>query len=114
MLAMTFVVVATQVSYAQLDASALMRAQRQGKDITGGYGANPYDTGEQQVDENGNPVNGEQADTTKKKKPRKPSMSDRYLMTDADLARFDSKYIRGYYTRDLDLYPTTPEEKPEV
>ena len=46
--------------------------------------------------------------------PRKPSMSDRYLMTDADLARFDSKYIRGYYTRDLDLYPTTPEEKPEV
>ena len=79
------------VGYAQVDASALMRAQRQGQqglgqNGMGGYGQNPYDTGQpgsdgQQVDENGNPVNGEQADSTKKKKPRKPLES--YFFSDS-------------------------------
>ena len=75
MVLMTALMLLSGVAYAQVDASALMRAQRQGKDITGGYGANPYENKEQQVDENGNPIEGnqgEQADSTKKKRPRKP------------------------------------------
>ncbi len=46
--------------------------------------------------------------------PRSPSKVNRYLMTDADLDYYDNHIIRGYYTRDLELYPTTPEELPEL
>ncbi|MBR2443269.1 MAG: hypothetical protein IKB19_03100, partial [Rikenellaceae bacterium] len=85
-LTVAFVVVSA-VGYAQVDATALMRAQQQGQrqglgqgvgqNGMGGYGTNPYDTGQQgadgqQVDENGNPIQGENADSTKKDRPRKP------------------------------------------
>ena len=32
------------------------------------------------------------------------------LVTDAYLEEFNSKVLRGYYTRDMSLYPATPEE----
>ena len=74
---------------AQLDASALMRGQQNASRTNplggtqqngmGGYGSNPYDTG--QTGENGE-QQGEQADSTKKeKKPRKPLES--YFFTDS-------------------------------
>ena len=61
---------------AQLDASALMRGQQNasrnnplgGTQQTGGYGTNPYDTGENGEDQQGEP----QDSTKKEKKPRKP------------------------------------------
>ena len=102
-----FVVVATSTVYAQIDASSLMRAQREGKDITGGYGANPYDT-TGQVDENGNPVNGEQADSTeKKKRPRKPLES--YFFSDSirALRNFQWHIDRDYNTVRVEPIDTT-------
>ncbi|MBR4849413.1 MAG: putative porin [Alistipes sp.] len=102
-----FVMVATSTAYAQLDASSLMRAQREGKDITGGYGANPYDT-TGQVDENGNPVNGEQADSTeKKKRPRKPLES--YFFSDSirALRNFQWHIDRDYNTVRVEPIDTT-------
>lgn len=42
--------------------------------------------------------------------PRSPSMKGMHMMTDADLDWFDANRIRGYYTRDLSLYPATPKE----
>ncbi len=91
LLGITLMVVVCGVAHAQLDASALMRAQRQGQQglgqpTAGGYGQNPYDTSNQQgadgqqLDENGNPV-GDQGDTTKKRKPRKPLES--YFFSDS-------------------------------
>ena len=102
-----FVMVATSTAYAQLDASSLMRAQREGKDITGGYGANPYDT-TGQVDENGNLVNGEQADSTeKKKRPRKPLES--YFFSDSirALRNFQWHIDRDYNTVRVEPIDTT-------
>ena len=72
---------------AQLDASALMRGQRNaargGNSLSGmqnGYGTNPYDTGVE--GENGEGQQGEQPDSTKKeKKPRKPLES--YFFNDS-------------------------------
>ena len=70
---------------AQLDASALMRGQQNasrnnplgGTQQTGGYGTNPYDTGENGEDQQGEP----QDSTKKEKKPRKPLES--YFFTDS-------------------------------
>lgn len=42
--------------------------------------------------------------------PRWPTMDGMHMMTDADLDWYESHCIRGYYTRDLSLYPATPEE----
>ena len=102
------------VAYAQVDASALMRAQRQGQqgqNAMGGYGQNPYDatgqTGNQQTDANGNPVGGEQADTTKKKKPRKPLES--YFFSDSirSLRNFMWHIDRDYNTVKVEPIDTT-------
>ena len=84
LLTVLFVGMVGGVARAQIDASALMRAQRQGQDITGGYGQNPYGAPTAdgtQTDANGNPVSGEQGDTTKKKRPRKPLES--YFFSDS-------------------------------
>ena len=70
---------------AQIDASALMRGQQNasrnnplgGTQQTGGYGTNPYDTGENGEDQQGEP----QDSTKKEKKPRKPLES--YFFTDS-------------------------------
>ena len=96
---------------AQLDASALMRGQRnasrgntlggmQQQNGLGGYGTNPYDTGE--GTEEGQ--NGEQADSTKKeKKPRKPLES--YFFSDSirALRNFQWNIIRN--TNHLKVQP---------
>ena len=74
-LTVAFVMVGV-VGYAQIDARSLMNAQRnqqRGLDANG----MPLDQSQQgadgqQVDENGKPIEGEKADSTKKKRPRKP------------------------------------------
>lgn len=53
------------VVHAQFDASTLLRAQQNGQD-TGLYGNNPFEQGE------GENPQGEQQDSTKKRKIRKP------------------------------------------
>ena len=115
-LTIAFVVVSA-VGYAQVDASALMRAQRQGQqglgpNGMGGYGQNPYNTGQQgadgqQVDENGNPINGENADSTKKKRPRKPLES--YFFSDSirALRNFMWHIDRDYNTVKVEPIDTT-------
>ena len=90
------------VGYAQVDASALMRAQQnqqRGLDANG----MPLDPSQQgvdgqQVDENGNPISGEQADSTKKKRPRKPLES--YFFSDSirALRNFQWHIDRDYNT----------------
>ncbi|MBR2326064.1 MAG: putative porin [Alistipes sp.] len=83
-LIMLLLVVVGGVTHAQIDASALMRAKRQGQDITGGYGSNPYDTtqgGDGTQTDGTNPADGEKGDTTKKKRPRKPLES--YFFSDS-------------------------------
>ena len=105
-------VTASATVYAQVDASALMRAQRQGQNITGGYGANPYDTSAQQGAD-GQPANGEQpaegdgSDTTKKKKPRKPLES--YFFSDSirALRNFKWHIDRDYNTVKIEPIDTT-------
>ena len=79
LLTMLFIGMVGSIARAQIDASALMRAQRQGQDITGGYGAPTADG--TQTDANGNPAEGEKGDTTKKKRPRKPLES--YFFSDS-------------------------------
>ena len=106
-LTIAFVVMATTALYAQVDARALMNAQRRGKDITGGYGSNPYDTTDQQVDENGNPIPAENVDTTKQQKPRKPLES--YFFGDSirALRNFQWHIDRDYNTVKVEPIDTT-------
>ena len=94
-------VMAVGVASAQIDASALMRAQQQGQRGMGqgqglpgipgvpGVPGMPGADG-QQVDENGNPVEGENVDTTKKKRPRKPLES--YFFNDSIRAMRNFKW----------------------
>ena len=63
-------------AYAQLDARALQRAQQRGEN-TNLYGNNPFDNPDGTEDEN----NGEQADSTKERKIRKPLES--YFFNDS-------------------------------
>ena len=86
---------------AQVDASALMRAQQQGQRGMGqgqglpgipgvpGVPGMPGADG-QQVDENGNPLEGENVDSTKKKRPRKPLES--YFFNDSIRAMRNFKW----------------------
>ena len=81
------VVAVSGVAHAQLDARSMMNAQRQQQQGLGANGLpgttdpNQQNGDGAQVDENGNPIEGEQADTTKKKRPRKPLES--YFFSDS-------------------------------
>ncbi len=92
------------VAHAQVDASALMRAQRNGQDITGGYGQNPYENPEEQNGEEEN--KGEQADSTKKRE-RKPLES--YFFNDSirALRNFRWNIDRDYNKVDIHPLDTT-------
>ncbi|MBR5807234.1 MAG: hypothetical protein IKY24_01295, partial [Alistipes sp.] len=116
-LAAIFMIAVSGVVSAQVDARSLMNAQRNqtlgGQNGTQGYGSNPYDTTTQtgpngeQLDENGNPINGEVADTTKKKKPRKPLES--YFFNDSirSLRNFMWHIDRDYNTVQVEPIDTT-------
>ena len=100
------------VADAQINASALMRAKRNGQNITGGYGQNPYDTtGQQGVDgengENAEGENGEKQDSTKKKRERKPLES--YFFNDSirGLRNFQWHISRDYNTVNVMPIDTT-------
>ena len=93
---------------AQLDARAMMNAQRQQQQGLGPNGLPGTDATQQgadgqQLDANGNPIDGEQADSTKKKKPRKPLES--YFFNDSirALRNFKWHIDRDYNT--VDVYP---------
>ena len=96
---------------AQVDASALMRAQQnqqRGLDANG----MPIDPSQQsangqQLDANGNPIEGEKADSTKKKKPRKPLES--YFFSDSirSLRNFKWHINRDYNTVEVEPIDTT-------
>lgn len=97
---------------AQINASALMRAKRNGQNITGGYGQNPYDTtGQTGVEgengENGENANGEKQDSTKKKRERKPLES--YFFSDSirGLRNFQWHISREYNKVDVLPIDTT-------
>ena len=92
------------VANAQVDASALMRAQRNGQNITGGYGQNPYENPEEQNGEGEN--KGEQADSTKKRE-RKPLES--YFFNDSirALRNFQWNIDRDYNKVDIHPLDTT-------
>ena len=104
--------IAATSAFAQ-DARALLNAQRKGKNVMGGYGSNPYDTTSQQgadgqqVDENGNPINGENVDSTKQKKPRKPLES--YFFSDSirALRNFQWHINRDYNSVEIEPVDTT-------
>ena len=94
---------------AQLDASALMRGQRNsargGNTLGGmqnGYGSNPYDTGVE--GENGEGKPGEQQDSTKKeKKPRKPLES--YFFSDSIRALRNFQWTVDRNTNKIKIAP---------
>lgn len=92
------------VAHAQVDASALMRAQRNGQNINGGYGQNPYENPEEQNGEGEN--KGEQADSTKKRE-RKPLES--YFFNDSirALRNFQWNIDRDYNKVDIHPLDTT-------
>ena len=97
---------------AQINASALMRAKRNGQNITGGYGQNPYDTAGQtgvegENGENGENANGEKQDSTKKKRERKPLES--YFFSDSirGLRNFQWHISREYNKVDVLPIDTT-------
>ena len=94
---------------AQLDASALMRGQRnsaRGGNALGGmqngYGSNPYDTGVEGENGEGQPV--EQQDSTKKeKKPRKPLES--YFFSDSIRALRNFQWTVDRNTNKIKIAP---------
>ena len=93
---------------AQVDARALMNAQRQQQNGLGPNGLPATNDPNQQVDENGNPIDGEQADSTKRKKrPRKPLES--YFFSDSvrALRNFKWHINRDYNTVDIQPIDTT-------
>ena len=98
---------------AQIDARSLMNAQRQGQQGLGANGlpgmTDPSQpgTGGQPTDPNANPTGGEQADTTKKKKPRKPLES--YFFSDSirALQNFQWHIDREYNTVKVEPIDTT-------
>ena len=110
-LAVVLVVAVGGFASAQVDARALMNAQRnqqRGLDANG----MPLDPSQQnangqQVDANGNPIEGEQADSTKKKKPRKPLES--YFFNDSirALRNFKWHINRDYNTVEVEPVDTT-------
>ena len=110
MLTAIFMVAVGGFASAQLDARALMNAQRQQQNGLGPNGLpavnDPNQQG-QQVDENGNPIDGEQADSTKKKRPRKPLES--YFFSDSirALRNFMWHINRDYNTVDIEPIDTT-------
>ena len=105
------VVVVAGLASAQIDASALMRAQQnqqRGLDANG----MPIDPSQQsangqQLDANGNPIEGEKADSTKKKRPRKPLES--YFFSDSirSLRNFKWHINRDYNTVEVEPIDTT-------
>ena len=97
---------------AQLDARAMMNAQRQQQQRLGPNGLPSTDPNQQnadgqQLDANGNPITGEQADSTQKKKPRKPLES--YFFNDSirALRNFKWHIDRDYNTVDVHPIDTT-------
>ena len=111
-LAAIFVVAVGGFASAQLDARAMMNAQRQQQQGLGPNGLPSTDpaqqgTDSQQLDENGNPIEGAPADSTKKKKPRKPLES--YFFNDSVRAMRNFKWhiSRDYNTVELAPIDTT-------
>ena len=105
------VVVVAGFASAQIDASALMRAQQnqqRGLDANG-MPIDPSQQGAngQQLDANGNPIEGEKADSTKKKRPRKPLES--YFFSDSirSLRNFKWHINRDYNTVEVEPIDTT-------
>ena len=96
---------------AQVDARAMMEAQRQQQQGLGtnGLPADPSQQGTdgQQLDANGNPIDGQQADSTQKKKPRKPLES--YFFNDSIRAMRNFKWHinRDYNTVEMAPIDTT-------
>ena len=111
-LAAIFVVAVGGFASAQLDARAMMNAQRQQQQGLGPNGLPSTDpaqqgTDGQQLDENGNPIEGAPADSTKKKKPRKPLES--YFFNDSVRAMRNFKWhiSRDYNTVEMAPIDTT-------
>jgi hypothetical protein len=112
-LAAIFVVAVGGFASAQLNARAMMNAQRQQQQCLGPNGlpgvTDPSQQGAngQQLDSNGNPIPAENADSTKKKKPRKPLES--YFFSDSirALRNFKWHINRDYNTVDVQPIDTT-------
>ena len=111
-LAAILVVAVGGFASAQVDARALMNAQRQQQQGIGSNGLPSLDATQQgadgqQLDANGNPIEGEQADSTKKKKPRKPLES--YFFNDSIRAMRNFKWhiSRDYNTIEMAPIDTT-------
>ena len=114
-MALILAIMACSVAYSQLDARSLMNAQRNGQNPLAGHGSNPYDTTGQgqngatgeQTDANGEQNQGENPDSTKKKKPRKPLES--YFFNDSirALRNFKWHIDREYNTVKVEPIDTT-------
>ena len=104
MLTALLVVAVSGFAYGQVDASAMMRAQRQQQQ---GLGPNGLPTGDTSQTTEQTEQQGEQADTTKKKKPRKPLES--YFFNDSIRAmrNFVWHIDREYNTVKMDKIDTT-------
>ena len=104
MLTAFLVVAVSSFAYGQVDASAMMRAQRQQQQ---GLGPNGLPTGDTSQTTEQTEQQTEQADTTKKKKPRKPLES--YFFNDSIRAmrNFVWHIDREYNTVKMDKIDTT-------
>ena len=91
-------------SYAQVDASAMMRAQRQQQQ---GLGPNGLPMGDATATEEHPEEQGQQADTTKKKRERKPLESYFFVDSVRAMRNFKWHIDRDYNTVELDKIDTT-------
>ena len=105
-------------AHAQIDARSLMNAQRQqqqglgpnglpGMGTPGNQGTQGVGADGQQLDANGNPIQNQGADTTKKERPRRPLES--YFFSDSirSLRNFQWHIDREYNTVQVEPVDTT-------
>ena len=99
--------IATATAYAQVDARALMNAQRNQQRGLGSNGLPDPTVKDGKTDENGNTEEGEKADSTKQKKPRKPLES--YFFSDSirALRNFQWHINREYNSVEIEPIDTT-------
>ena len=95
------------LAYGQVDASALMRAQRQGQQGLGPNGLPTTGTTTTDGQTEQEQQQGETADTTKKKKPRKPLESYFFVDSVRAMRNFMWHIDRDYNTVELDKIDTT-------
>ncbi len=95
LVAVALFVLLPDVTYAQLDAAAIARAQRRGEDVSLG-GANPFA-------QNSEGEDGEQGDSTKTKRIRKPLES--YYFSDSIRALRNFKWHVSRQMNDVEILP---------